>query len=62
MLGDDDLGATLIELGDDMIAVECLVGDQSTELDVLDKRVDANCVKALSRQENEVDKIPQRIG
>lgn len=31
MLGDDDLGATLVQIGDDGVAVEGFVGDQSAE-------------------------------
>ena len=33
MLGDHDLGAALVEIGDDVVAVERLVGDQRAELD-----------------------------
>ena len=31
MLGDDDLGAARVEIGDDGVAVEGLVGDQRAE-------------------------------
>ena len=31
MLGDDDLGAARVEIGDDGVAVERLVGDQRVE-------------------------------
>lgn len=36
MLGDDDLCAAFVEIGDDTITVEGLVGDQSAELDALE--------------------------
>lgn len=36
MLGNDDLGATLVHIGDEGVAVEGLVGDQSAEGEVFD--------------------------
>lgn len=38
MLGNHDFRATLVEVGDDVIAVEGLVGDQSAKADALDQR------------------------
>ena len=35
MLGDDDLGAAVVQLGDDVVAVEGLVGDQCPEVDAV---------------------------
>ena len=37
MLGDDDLGAARVEVGDDGVAVERLVGDQRVEGQSLDR-------------------------
>ena len=42
MLRDDDLGAALVQRGNDGIAVEGLVGDQSAEGDSVDQRSDAD--------------------
>jgi hypothetical protein len=50
MLRDHDLGAALVEVGDDIVAVEGLVGDQGTELDAVDQRPDPHRVIALPRQ------------
>ena len=41
VLRDHDLGAALVEIGDDVVAVEGLVGDQGAEFDPLDQR--RNC-------------------
>ena len=42
MLRDDDPRAAFIEIGDDMVAVEGLVGDEGAELDAVDNRGDAD--------------------
>ncbi len=39
MLGDDDLGAALVEVGDEGVAVEGLVGDQGAEGKTVDERL-----------------------
>src|SRR6266850_2457659 len=62
MLRDDDLGAALVEVGDDGIAVEGLVGDEATKGETVDERSDAHCIEAMSGQENETDEIAERIG
>src|SRR3954449_9306433 len=62
MLRDHDLGAALIEIGDDVIAVEGGVGDQGAEFDALDQRRDPDSVEALSGQQNEADEVAQGIG
>src|ERR1700732_3886813 len=62
MLGDDDLGAARVELGDNGVAVERLVGDQRVEGQSLDKRRHAHRVEALSRQKHEAHEIAERIG
>src|SRR6266700_1481752 len=62
MLRDHDLGAALIEVGDDVVAVEGLVSNQGAELDALDQRRDSHRVVALSRQQDESDEVAQGIG
>src|SRR4249920_3636176 len=62
MLGDDDRGAARVEIGDDGIAVEGLVGDQRVEGQSLDERRNANRVEALSRQQHKAHEIAERIG
>src|SRR3954469_22295035 len=62
MLRDHDLGAALIEIGDDIIAVEGRVGDQGAELKTVDQRRDPDSVEALSGQQNEADEVAQGIG
>src|SRR6266700_6870127 len=62
MLRDHDLGAALVEVGDDVVAVEGLVGDQGAELDPLDQRCDPHRIVALSRQQHESDEVAQSIG
>src|SRR5882757_5893454 len=62
MLRDDDLGAALVQLGDDGIAVEGLVGDQSAKGETVDERRDADRIEAVSGQANKANEIAQRIG
>src|SRR5260370_31842997 len=62
MLRDHDLGAALVEVGDDVVAVEGLVSDQGAELDARDQRRDSHRVVALSRQQHESDEVAQGIG
>ena len=62
MLGDDGLGAARVDVGDNGVAVERLVGDQSVEGQSLDQRRNADCVKALSWQKFKTHEIAKRIG
>ena len=62
VLRDDNLGTAGIEIGDDGIAVECLVGDQTSEIDAFDQRLDADRVEAMAGQELEAHKIAERVG
>src|SRR5215204_494383 len=62
MLGDDNLGAAFIEVGDQRIAVEGLVGDQRSEGDAVDERWHADRVEALPREKDEAHEIAERIG
>ena len=62
MLGDDDFGAARVEIGDDGVAVERLVGDQRAESDALKERRNANRIETLSGHEREAHEIAERIG
>jgi hypothetical protein len=62
VLRDDDLGAALVQLGNDGIAVEGLVGDQSAKGETVDERSDADRIETMARQENKADEIAERIG
>lgn len=62
MLRDDDLGAALIEVCNDDIAVEGLVGDQRVKREAIDQRRHAHAVEAMTGQEHEADEIAQRVG
>src|SRR6202034_3323431 len=61
MLRNHDLGAALVEVGDDAIAVEGLIGDQRAELDPGDQRWHTDRVEALSRQQGESNEVAERI-
>src|SRR6266849_2468994 len=60
MLRNHDLGATLVEGGDDVVAVEGLVGDQRARLDAVDERRDADSIEALSWQQDESGEVAER--
>ena len=62
MLGDDDGCAALVEIGDDGVAVECLVGDKAIEGDAFDQRRHADAVEAVARHEMEADEVAERVG
>ena len=62
MLGDDDVGAALVQIGDDGIAVEGLVGDQAAEGDSVDQRSDAHRIEAVAGQKHEANQIAERVG
>src|SRR3954454_5848515 len=62
VLRDHDLGSALVEIGDNIIAVEGHIGDQGAKFDALDQRRDPDGVEALSGQQLEADKIAQGIG
>src|ERR1700710_856650 len=62
MLGDDDLGAAFIEVGDDGVAVERLVCNQRVEGQSFDQRRDADRVEALSGQQHETNEIAECVG
>ena len=60
MLGDDDLGATLVEIGNDAVAVEGLVGDQSAEGEALEKRFDTDRIETLAWQQDKAYEVTER--
>src|SRR5713101_6028130 len=62
MLRNHDLCPALVEAGDDIVAVEGLVGDQRAELDAIDERRNADSIETLSRQQDEADQIAERVG
>src|SRR5690242_19868951 len=62
MLRDHDLGATPVEFGDDVIAVEGRIGDEGIELKAVNERRDPDRVEALSGQQHKADEIAQGIG
>jgi hypothetical protein len=53
MLRDDDLGAALVEVGDDGIAVKG---------ETVDERSNAHRIETMAGQENEADEIAQCVG
>ena len=59
VLGDDDFCSPFIHVGDDPVGVKCLVGNQSAKLDVVDQRSDANCIEAMTGQQDEAHQIAQ---
>ena len=61
-LGDDDLRTASVEVFDDPVAVEGLVGDQGVEIDTGDQRRDANGVVTVTGQEFEAEQIAERVG
>ena len=62
VLRDDDLGSALVEIGDDGVAVERLIGKQRAKIDAFEERFDADGVKAMPGQKDEADEIAKRIG
>ena len=62
MLRDDDLGTALVEVGNDGIAVEGLVGDQAPEGETVDQRSDPDRIETMAGQENKADQIAERVG
>src|SRR5690554_3730287 len=61
MLGNHDLGPAFIEVIDDDVTVEGLVGDERIKADALEKRLDADGVVAMPRQQLEAHQIAQSI-
>ncbi|MER8880829.1 hypothetical protein NKI11_30740 [Mesorhizobium sp. M0684] len=61
MLRDNDLGAAVVQIGDDGVAVESLVGDQPAEGEAVDERRNAYRIETMAGQENEAHEIAERI-
>ena len=61
MLGDDDLGAALVQVRDNVIAVERRVPNQRTEWNPIDERRNADCVEALPWQEHKAHQVAERV-
>ncbi len=59
---DDVLRPAFVQLGNDPVGVERLVGDQAAELGPLDQECDTDRVVALAGQQDEVDEVAQGIG
>src|ERR1051325_4645023 len=54
--------AAIVEIGNDVVAVESLVGNQGTKLDTRDQRRHPRCIKALSGQQHKADEIAESVG
>jgi hypothetical protein len=61
MLGDDDLGASLVEIGDDGVAVEGCVGDQCAKAHPIDQWRHADGVEPMPGQKNEAYEIAESV-
>ena len=62
VLRDHDLCAALVKVGNDGIAVEGLVGDQSAEGDSVDQRSDTDRIETVAGQQDEANQIAERVG
>jgi hypothetical protein len=62
MLRDDDLGAALVQVGDDGIAVKGLIGDEALKGDTVDKRSNPHGIETMAGQQNKADEIAQCVG
>ena len=58
VLRDHDLCAALVEVGNDGIAVEGLVGDRSAEGDSVDQRTTAYRIETVAGQQDEAYQLP----
>jgi hypothetical protein len=57
VLRDDDLGAALIEVGNDGIAVKGLVCDEAVKGETVDERSNADRIETMAEHENEADEM-----
>jgi hypothetical protein len=62
MLRDDDLRPALVQVFDDPVGIESLVGDQAAEFDILDQGRDADGVEAVAGQKDKPHQITERVG
>jgi hypothetical protein len=56
------LGAARVEICDQGVAVESLVGDQSAEFEILDQRRHSYGVEPVPGQQHEPDQVSERVG
>ena len=61
MLRDDDLGATGIEIGNNGVAIEGLVGNRRVKLTPSDQWCDADRIEALSGKQHEAQEVAERV-
>jgi hypothetical protein len=62
MLRDDDLRPAFVQVFDDPVGIESLVGDQAAEFDILDQGRDADRVEAVAGQKDKPHQIAERVG
>jgi len=62
MLRNDDFGAALIEVFDDPVRIEGLIGNEPLEFEAFDQRRNANRVVTMPRQQLEAHEIAECIG
>jgi hypothetical protein len=62
MLRDDDLRPAFVQVFDDPVGIESLVGDQAAEFDTLDQGRDADGVEAVAGQQDKPHQIAERVG
>src|SRR3982751_3314438 len=62
MLGNHDLGAALVQVRDDIVAVERRVADQRPKGEPVDERRHAHRVEPLPRQKHEAHEVAERVG
>src|SRR6185312_11731696 len=62
MLGDNDLGAARVQVGDDGVAVEGFVSDQRGKIDALEERRHADRIVTMAGEKVEAHEVAERIG
>jgi hypothetical protein len=62
MLRDDDLRPAFVQVFDDPVGIESLVGDQAAEFDILDQGRDADSIEAVAGQKDKPHQIAERVG
>src|SRR3954452_24329453 len=62
MLGNHDLGPALVQVRDDIVAVERRIADQRPKGEPVDERRPAHRVEPLPRQKHKAHEIAERVG
>src|SRR3954469_7207881 len=62
MLGNHDLGPALVQVRDDIVAVERRIADQRPKGEPVDERRPAHRVEPLPRQKHEAHEAAERVG